>query len=434
MRLPKKARRDGEGRRHTIERAGPREGRAMSSPARIVVLGGSFGGLTTAYELRRRLGPGRAEITLISKDERFTFVPSLTWVAVGTRTLARISFDLAVPLTHKQVVFAHETATGIDTERKLVTTTQAEHPYDFLVIATGHRSANEAVEGLGPFSGPGHSPMSPPEAEELAVAVRALLEHPGPVVVGAAAGASCIGPAYELAFEIDHLLRRRKLRHLVPMSFVTPEPYLGHMGMGGVGKIRQLLEGELEERDIAYRTSAAVTKISTDAVEIEGTAAVPSVLSIIIPPLAGVDAVAKSPGLANPKGFVAVDAHYRHQAADGVYAVGVAVAFPPVEETPVPVNFPKTGHMTEQMAQIAASDIAARILGGDSRSAELSARCVLDMGDRGAYIAVDPVRPPRNKIPTVSEGRRWLIAKRAFERSYLWHARHGRRMPTAVGW
>jgi sulfide:quinone oxidoreductase len=406
----------------------------MNSPPRIVVVGGSFGGLTTAYELRRHLGPGRAAITLISKDERFTFVPSLTWVVVGTRTLPQISFDLAGPLTRKQVTFAHETVTGIDTGRKLVTTTQAEHPYDFVVIATGHRSANEAVEGLGPFDGPGHSPMSPPEAEELASAVRALLQGPGPVVVGAAPGASCIGPAYELAFDLDHLLRRRQLRHLVPMTFVTPEPFLGHMGMGGAGKIRQLLEGALEERDIAYRTSVAVTKITTGAVETEGAGAVASVLSIIIPPLAGVDAVAKSPGLANPKGFVPVDAHYRHPAADGVYAVGVAVAFAPVGETPVPVNFPKTGHMTEQMAKIAATDIAARLEGREGATAELSARCVLDMGDRGAYLAVDPVRPPRNQIPTVSQGRRWLAAKRAFERTYLWQARHGRRVPTALGW
>ncbi|MDA8071742.1 MAG: hypothetical protein M0Z82_09120, partial [Actinomycetota bacterium] len=40
-------------------------------------------------------------------------------------------------------------------------------------------------------------------------------------------------------------------------------------------------------------------------------------------------AVASSPGLANPKGFIPVDDHYRHQVADGVYAVGVAVALPP---------------------------------------------------------------------------------------------------------
>ena len=406
----------------------------MTGRVRIVIAGGSFGGLSTAYELRRRLGPERAEITLIAKDERFCFVPSFPWVAMGRRSLEQISFDLAGPLGAKQVRFAQETVTAFDTERKIVVTTGAEHAYDFLVVATGHRSANEAVQGLGPFDGPGHSPMSARETTELAGAIRSLLAEPGPVVVGAAPGASCIGPVYEIAFELDHLLRQHKLRHRAPMTVLTPEPFLGHMGMGGAGKIRQLLEGALEERDIAYHTSVAVTKITEEAVEVAGFGPTPSLCSIVIPPLAGVEAVASSPGLSNPKGFVPVDDRYRHHSADGVYAVGVAVALPPAGETSVPVNFPKTGHMTEQMAEIAARDLAARIEGREGPSAELSARCVLDMGDRGVYMAVDPVRPPRDKIPTVSEGRRWLLAKQAFERAYLFHARRGRKMPTALGW
>ncbi len=402
---------------------------------KVVIIGGSFGGLTTAYAIRRRLPAGRVSITTISQDERFTFVPSLTWVATGSRILDQISFPLAGPLARKGIAYVHETVTGIDTDRKVVFTGRSEHPYDFLVVATGHRSANEAVEGLGPFDGPGHSPMSVPEVEELRGAIQKLITEPGPIVVGAAPGASCIGPAYELTFELDHLLRQRRLRHKVPITYITPEPYLGHMGMGGAGKIRQFLEGEFEERDISYRTSSAITKITADAVEVEGTKPVSSVMSIVIPPLAGVDVVAKTPGLSNPKGFVPVDNHYRHQSFDGVYAVGVAVAMPPVEETPVPVNFLKTGHMTEQMAEIAAGDIIARINGRDGgETSDLSARCIIDMGDRGAYMLADPVRPPRNKIPGVSDGRRWLVAKRVFERVYIWHAKHGRKMPSTLGW
>lgn len=403
--------------------------------ARILIIGGSFGGLTTANTLRRRLSTEQAEITVIAQDPDFTFIPSLPWVAVGSRNLQQISFGLAQSLARHGIAFLHEKASRIDTERKTLVTDQAERPYDFLVIATGHRSANEAVPGLGPFDGPGHSLMSPQEASELHDAVARLLTEPGPVVLGAAPGASCIGPAYEFAFELDYLLRRRRLRHAVPMTFVTPEPWLGHLGMGGVGKIRQLLEGAFEERAISYHTSTAISKITENAVYLNESHQIPSVLAMIIPPLNGVAAVAGSDGLANPKGFVSVDESYRHPGADGVYAVGVAVAMPPVEDTPVPVNFPKTGHMTEQMAHIAAADIASRI-GGKPTIApwQLKARCVLDMGDRGIYMSVDPVRPPRDKIPVLSDGRRWLMAKRAFERVYLWNAKRGRGVPTALGW
>lgn len=400
---------------------------------RVVIVGGSFGGLTTAYELRKRLAPRECEIVLISRERRFVFIPSLPWVALGSKTLDRISFDLERPLARRNVQFVHATAERIDPKTKTVLTDGREYSYDFLVIATGHRSANEAVAGLGPFDGPGHSLMSPPEAEEARRALAAFLENPGPMVVGCAPGASCIGPAYEFAFEVDHLLRRRRIRHKVPMMFVTPEPFLGHFGVGGVGKARQFLEGELEQRDIRYVTSASVKRITAGSVELADGKAFESRFSLIIPPLAGVKAVAESPGLANPKGFIPVDAHYRHREFPNVYAVGVAVAFPPVDETPVPVNFPKTGHMTERMAAIAAHNIAAEIRGVAKRSAELSAECILDMGDRAARIKADPVRPPRN-VAEMSEGKRWLWAKRIFERYYLWRARRGKTVSSALGW
>lgn len=400
----------------------------------IVIIGGSFGGLTAAYHLRRHLTPDQARITLIAKDPRFVFIPSLPWVAMGQRSIDDISFALAPALARKRIDFVCQPVQRIDAGTKTVSTDQGEYRYDFLIVATGHRSANEAVPGLGPFDGPGHSLMSAPEAHELSRAINRLLQQPGPVVVGAAPGASCIGPAYEFVFELDHLLRRRRLRHAVPISFITPEPYLGHMGMGGAGTLRQFLEGALEERDIIYRTSTAISRIGADGIDVDGSTSIPSTLSMVIPALAGVAAVASSPGLANPKGFISVDERYRHPDADGVYAVGVAAAVAPVAETPVPVNFPKTGHMTEQMATIAATDIVARIAGGQAARTDLVARCVLDMGDQGIYMSVSPVRPPRQKIPAISQGRRWLWAKRAFERTYLFSARHGWPVPTTLGW
>ena len=93
--------------------------------------------------------------------------------------------------------------------------------------------------------------------------------------------------------------------------------------------------------------------------------------------MAGAKPVAEAKGLANPKGFISVDAHCRHKDFENIYAVGVAVALPPVADTPVPVNFPKTGHMTEQMAKIAARNLAADIAGGAKVSHELMAECII---------------------------------------------------------
>jgi sulfide:quinone oxidoreductase len=390
----------------------------------IVIIGGSFGGLNVAYDLRRLLPDKSHKLTLISKDPRFVFIPSLPWVAMGSKTIDSISFALEAPLQSKGIDFVQAAVDRIDPEASQVHTATATVDYDYLVVATGHRSANEAVPGLGPFDGPGHSLMSPPEAEEARDTWATFLENPGPMVIGCAPGASCIGPAYEFLFEAHHVLKQLKLCHKAPMTFITPEPFLGHFGVGGFGKIRQFLEAELEDRDCRYYTSAAITRITADAVETADGAVFESSYSLIIPPLAGVGPVADAPRLGNPKGFIPVDAHYRHNEFPNIYAVGVAVALPPVEETEVPVNFPKTGHMTEQMARIAAKNIAADILNTEKTSHELMAECILDMGSEAAHVVADPVRPPRN-VSKLSSGRRWLWAKRFFANYYVWILRHG---------
>jgi sulfide:quinone oxidoreductase len=391
---------------------------------RIVIIGGSFGGLNVAYDLRRLLPHKNHKITVISKEPRFIFIPSLPWVAMGSKTIDKISFGLEGSLKSTGIEFIEAAVDKIDPEANQVEMANETIDYDYLVVATGHRSANEAVPGLGPFDGPGHSLMSAPEAEETRDTWAAFLKDPGPMVIGCAPGASCLGPAYEFLFEAHRALKQRKLCHKAPMTFVTPEPFLGHFGVGGFGKIRQYLEGELEDRDVRYHTSAAITKITEDSVETADSTIFESSYSLIIPPLAGVKAVAATPGLGNPKGFIPVDAYYRHKDFTNIYAVGVAVALPPVEETPVPVNFPKTGHMTEQMARIAAKNIAADILGTEKTTHELMAECIMDMGDEGAHIVADPVRPPRN-VSGLSSGKRWLWAKRFFANYYLWKLRRG---------
>jgi sulfide:quinone oxidoreductase len=392
---------------------------------RIVIVGGSFGGLTAAHELRRSLPRGQAEITVVSKDDRFYFVPSLPWVAMGHKTLEQISFPLRPSLGAQKIGCVIGEAERIDPGAQKVVLAGEELEYDFLIIATGHRSANETVPGLGPFDGPGHSLMSPREAVEAGEAWQRFLEDPGPMVIGCAPGASCLGPAYELAFEVDYALKSRRIRHRVPITFVTPEPYLGHFGVGGMGRARQFLEGELEHRDLRYHTSAAVVKITESSVELASGEVFESRYSMVIPPLAGVPAIARSPGLANPKGFVPTDEGFRHREFDNVYAVGVAVGYPPVDQTPVPVNFPKTGHMTVQMAKIVAHKLAAAINGGERITRPPFVECIMDMGDRAARMLADPVRPPRNRVE-MSVGRRWLWAKQAYAPYFTWKLKTGR--------
>src|SRR5690606_15112805 len=118
------------------------------------------------------------------------------------------------------------------------------------------RLAFDEVPGSGPIAGHTQSICTTDHAESAWDAYQAFLKNPGPMVIGAVQGASCFGPAYEFALILDADLRKRKLRDRVPMTFVTSEPYIGHMGLGGVGDSKGLLESELRQRHIKWITNA----------------------------------------------------------------------------------------------------------------------------------------------------------------------------------
>ena len=68
---------------------------------------------------------------------------------------------------------------------------------------------------------------------------------------------------------MDADLRKRKLRKKVPMTFVTSEPYIGHLGLGGVGDSRGMLESELRDHDIKWITNAKVTRVEEGKMFVE---------------------------------------------------------------------------------------------------------------------------------------------------------------------
>ena len=132
--------------------------------------------------------------------------------------------------------------------------------YDYLVVATGPELAFDEIEGFGPERNTIRSATSITRAAPTQ-RWEAFCKDPGPIVVGAVQGASCFGPAYEFAMIMDTDLRQRKIRDKVPMTFVTAEPYIGHLGVGGVGDTKGLLESEMRQRHIKWITNAKVDKV-----------------------------------------------------------------------------------------------------------------------------------------------------------------------------
>ncbi len=124
--------------------------------SRIVIVGGSFGGINAAYALRRELGRS-AEVTVISRDPEFVFIPSLPWLIMGRRQPSQIQVPLAGTLTRHGIRFIHGEVTKLEALHAKVRTANAEFPYDFLVIASGAELDYAAIPGLGPTAGFTHS-------------------------------------------------------------------------------------------------------------------------------------------------------------------------------------------------------------------------------------------------------------------------------------
>ncbi len=388
--------------------------------ARIVVLGGSFGGLTSAFELKRMLG-NNAEVTLLSGMDTFVFVPSLPWVSMGWKKPEDITLRLKDILERKGITFIHEAAEGVDAAASKVLTKTQEIPYDYLVIATGPDLVFSAVPGLGPK---GHTEC----IFELDMALKTreawhrFLEDPGPITVGSVQGVSCFGPPYEYAFEIDTELRRRKMRHKVPITFVTSEPYIGHFGIGGLKNSRRVLDDEFANRDIKVIANQAVEEFTPGQMKLKDGTTLTHKLSMFAPPMAGVKAVFH---LGNPKGFIPVDSHYRHKDYKNILCVGVAMAIAPPEQTPIPTGVPKTGYMTVEMAKDAAKTIVSDITGKPVSEPEpLGVMCLVDMGDSAVFAKAKPLLPPRQEA-VWKKGIVYKWGKHAFEKYFLWKMKNG---------
>ncbi len=125
--------------------------------------------------------------------------------------------------------------------------------------------------------------------------------------------------------------------------------------------------------------------------------ALPFAYSMMLPAFTGVDAVMGIEGLVNEKGFVLTDAYQRNPTFKNIFSVGVCIAIPPVEKTPVPVGVPKTGYMIESMVTATAHNIRDLFAGQEpSHKAANNAICLADMGNTGVAFVALPQIPPRN--------------------------------------
>ncbi|MDU8928860.1 FAD-dependent oxidoreductase [Alisedimentitalea sp. MJ-SS2] len=401
--------------------------------AHIVVLGGGLGGTIQAYELKESLSKNDT-VTLISNKPYFQFTPSNPWAGVGWRKKDDIIVDLDPVMKRRGIGFICDGCVGLDPEANQLTLESGRTvDYDYLVIATGPDLAFDEIEGFGPDAHTSsvchveHAEISGDNWEDFCA-------DPGPIVIGAVQGASCFGPAYEYLMTIETDLRRRKIRHKVPMTFVSSEPYVGHLGLGGVGDTKGMLESILRDRDINWVINAKTDKFTEDAVHIteftedgeeKAKHEIPAKYKMFLPAFRGIPALMGIEGLVNPRGFVITDEYQRNPKYPNIFGIGVCIAIAPPVATPVPTGVPKTGFMIESMVTATAHNIPRILAGGEpNEKPTWNALCLADFGDRGAAFLAMPQIPPRN-VNWSGQGKWVHWAKLAFEWYFIRKVKKG---------
>ena len=312
---------------------------------RVVVLGAGFGGLELSTMLSEAIGDS-LDLTLIDKNDSFFFGFSKLDVMFGRKTSEAVRFAYSA-IDKRGVRFRQETITGIDPQRRVVTTDRGTYEADVLVVALGADYDLEATPGLREG---GNEFYSFAGTERLRKVLPTFTK--GRAIVGVTSMPFQCPPApSEAALMLHDYLITRGVRGACEISLVHP---FGAPIPPSPASSRALVKA-FADRGITFIPNQLVRALNPrrKVAILDDAREMPYDLFLGIPTHRVPDVVAES-GMTKG-GWIPVDPRTLKTRFPGVYAIGDVTS----------VGAPKAGVFAEGAARVVAAALIAKVKGGE---------------------------------------------------------------------
>jgi len=375
----------------------------------IVVLGAGFGGLETAFYLRKRLGK-RVDLTVVSNSDQFLFKPNTIYIPFG-KSAEHLSFPLAPVFDKRHIKFVKGSAEEIDPATSTVKTSVGPVAYDYLVVATGAAWRPSEIPGLEE-----HADLisTPAGMEKLGASLATLVAKAkaGPasrVLFVVPPNNKCSGPLYEMVLMLDTWLRRQGVRNHIGIEYATYEAsYIQAFGP----RLHDVVSHEFKTRGIMGRTLSRLRAVEPGRASFADGSSESFDLLVSFPPYIAAQRYATLPS--DDRGFLRTDPRTRQvEGQHGIYAVGDTGDFPV-----------KQAFLALLQADAVGEHISERILSEDPVAAfDPVSMCIMEQFDKATFAQVplrttgDPnapvaVREDAPDLYRVGSGSIWRMGKK----------------------
>lgn len=378
----------------------------MSYIPHVVILGGGFGGLSSANELRNSLSSSQVKITVIDKKDWFMVGFAKLWIMNGTRTFEN-SIGSLNKLSKKEINFIKEEVLSIDFQNKNVKTTSQTISFDFLIISMGAILAPEKIPGLkeNGFNLYDHNQLSEIHKELTQI-------NSGKIAISIMGMPYKCPPApFEASLLIDSMLRKREIRDSIEIHFYSPAPItLPAAGPDVSKKILELINSE----KIIFHNSCKIKSVESKKLIFEDSEEDFDLL-LAIPPHIAPKVIYES-GLAKTPGFILIDRDCR-TSFENVFAIGDVTSLSVTETMAVP----KAGIFAEGEGITVAKNIILKIQSKEEKMIfDGKGGCFLETGrDTASVIEVDMYSNSKPTTNLTESNKDNLSKKQEFEKERL---------------